>query len=74
MLLFLMDLNLNMMMHSVSENIHVYNIYLIEIELDFNIKEKDRQLSNQFWFDYDMSPLRVWLEHSISPLIHVQYV
>jgi hypothetical protein len=52
----------------------VYNIYLIEIELDFNIKEKDRQLSNQFWFDYDMSPLRVWLEHSISPLIHVQYV
>ncbi len=46
--------------------------------LDFNIKEKDSQLSKQNlaepWFDFDMSPLRVWLEHSISPLIHVQYV
>jgi hypothetical protein len=46
--------------------------------LDMNIKENDSQLSKQAsaecWFDFDMSPLRVWLEHSISPLIHVQYV
>ncbi|UJR15505.1 hypothetical protein I4U23_002448 [Adineta vaga] len=45
-------------------------------KFDFNIKEKDTSLSKQnfatSWFDYDMSPLRVWLEHSISPLIHVQ--
>ncbi len=39
---------------------------------DFHIPENIGQLSNQSWFDYDMSPLRVWLEHSISPLLRVQ--
>ncbi|CAF1290773.1 unnamed protein product [Adineta steineri] len=43
---------------------------------NFHIKEKEPQLSNEnfakSWFNYDMSPLRVWLEHSISPLIYVQ--
>ncbi|CAF1218652.1 unnamed protein product [Rotaria sordida] len=43
---------------------------------DFKVNEKDSQtLKENFaesWFNFDMSPLRVWLEHSISPLIHVQ--
>ncbi|CAF0800134.1 unnamed protein product [Rotaria sp. Silwood1] len=43
---------------------------------DFKVNEKNSQISKEnfaeSWFNFDMSPLRVWLEHSISPLIHVQ--
>ncbi|CAF3713044.1 unnamed protein product [Rotaria socialis] len=43
---------------------------------DFQVKENDPEASTrnvaESWFNFDMSPLRVWLEHSISPLIYVQ--
>jgi hypothetical protein len=70
--LFPMDLNLNIKIHSVSLHLHPDNIPLLYISSDFHIQDNAGQLSNQSWFDYDMSPLRVWLEHSIAPLIHVQ--
>ena len=67
-----MDHNLNTKIPSVG--FHASISYLIEISIDFHIQNKPNQISNQSWFDYDMSPLRIWLEHSISPLIHVQLV
>jgi len=67
-----MDLNLNIKIHSVILHLHPDNIPLLYISSDFHIQDNAGQLSNQSWFDYDMSPLRVWLEHSIAPLIHVQ--
>ncbi|CAF1114048.1 unnamed protein product [Adineta ricciae] len=43
---------------------------------DFHIQGKDISFAKTnlttSWLDYDMSPLRVWLKHSISPLIYVQ--
>lgn len=47
---------------------------LIDICLDFHIHEKLDQPSQQSWFDSDLSPARVWLEHSIAPLIRIQSV
>ena len=77
MLLLRMDLNSNMTIHSVG-NINKCRYSLSFCRLDFKIKENDsvslKSNLTESWFNFDMSPLRVWLEHSVSPLIHVQYV